>query len=140
MKSRTLKIYFVLWQSDEVELKLFVVDLASSLLNARNPRLHELTALMMLHQPDIVVGDFNAPRRSLAISPLPDGFVHAYEAAGSGWSYTWPVPCPVYAIDQCILGRRIVPLRYDLETTTCSDHRLQILDFTARGAAISAER
>ena len=83
-------------------------------------------------EPDLVVGDFNAPRRSRALSPLPSGFVHAYEAVGSGWSYTWPVLCPLYSIDHCIVGQRIHPVVYNLESSWHSDHRRQVLEFTIK--------
>lgn len=99
----------------------------------------EIRKLMVAWDADIVVGDFNAPRRSRALSPLPSGFVHAYEATGSGWSYTWPIPFPVYAIDQCILGSRISPVVYDLESSWRSDHRRQILEFTIQPNTLAAE-
>lgn len=75
------------------------------------------------------VGDFNAPRRSLAFSQLPTGFRHAYDAAGAGWSYTWPVPVSFLAIDQCIIGPRLKLVHYELQSTWMSDHRLQVVDF-----------
>ena len=125
-----VKAYGLVWQSPQGGCRVLVVDLASSLLLAREPRLLAVRELMVEWRADIVVGDFNAPRRSRALSPLPPGFVHAYEAAGSGWSYTWPLPCPVYAIDQCILGQRIRPVMYDLESSLRSDHRRQLFDFT----------
>ncbi len=108
---------------------MFAVDIGASLFNPRDPRLRKLTALMQTERPDLVVGDFNSRRRSRALCPLPGGFEHAYDAAGSGWSYTWPVPCPVLAIDQCIVGTRITPVMYELTSTLRSDHRMQTLDF-----------
>jgi len=81
--------------------------------------------VLVEYRPDLVAGDFNAPRRSRAISPLPAGFAHAYDLAGCGWSYTWPVICPLYAIDQCIVSNSVRPIRYELgasstATTCCS--------------------
>jgi len=111
-------------------LKLLVVDLSSSVLAHRDPLLRRLRELIAAERPDIVVGDLNAPRRSLALASLPVGYHHAYDAAGSGWSYTWPAPFPLWAIDQCILGPRVRATRYTLRSTTASDHRMQILDFT----------
>ena len=104
--------------------------MVSNVLVHRDPPLRQLIRLMEAHQPDIVAGDFNAPRRSLALDPLPVGFRHAYEVAGKGWSYSWPILFPVYAIDQCILGKRIVPIRYELASSIHSDHRRQILEFS----------
>jgi len=125
-----VRAYGIVWESPQGNCRVLVVDMASNPLLSREPRLLQIRMLMVDWGADIVVGDFNAPRRSRALSPLPSGFVHAYETAGSGCSYTWPLPCPVYAIDQCILGPRIRPVEYDLESSWRSDHRRQILDFT----------
>jgi endonuclease/exonuclease/phosphatase family metal-dependent hydrolase len=75
-----------------------------------------------------VLGDFNAVRRATQLQSLPEGYRHAYDAAGSGWSYTWPVPIPFLAIDHCLIGPRIQPIEYVLGTAH-SDHRWQRLDF-----------
>jgi len=121
--------YSVIWNYQGKKLNLFAVDMPSGIFVERDPLLRKIVSWIERDKADIAVGDFNAPRRSKALSPLPEGFVHAYDAAGLGWSYTWPVPCPVYAIDQCILGTRIVPLQYSLNSTGYSDHRHQVLDF-----------
>lgn len=124
-----VKAYGIVWQSPQGPCKLLIVDLDSSLFLPRGPRLQVIRKLMDKWDPDIVVGDFNAPRRSIGLDPLPVGFVHAYDKAGSGWSYTWPPPFPTYAIDQCITGRRVEPAAYSLETSARSDHRRQVLEF-----------
>ena len=99
---------------------------------ARDPNLREIVAWIERRQPDVVVGDFNAPRRSRALQPAPEGYAHAYESSGSGWSYTWPSLLPVLAIDQCLIGPRISPGRYRLGTSLLSDHRIQKLTFDLR--------
>ncbi|MBN1342417.1 MAG: hypothetical protein JXQ73_07040 [Phycisphaerae bacterium] len=131
-KDRALKVYAATWRYEGVCLKVFAIDMASALEVARDPQLRRVTSLMAEHRPDVVVGDFNAPRRSRALCPLPSGYTHAYEAAGRGWSYTWPMPCPVYAIDQCILGDRVAARRYELVSTLCSDHRMQVIHISTR--------
>jgi endonuclease/exonuclease/phosphatase (EEP) superfamily protein YafD len=130
-----LRAYSVTWESREGPVEVLAVDLASDPLMARDPVLQRLTALIEQVHPDLVVGDFNAPRRSRALSPLPAGYVHAYDAVGCGWSATWPLPCPVLAIDQCLVGARLRPVRYDLVTTGASDHRQQVLEFRVRSDA-----
>jgi hypothetical protein len=40
------------------------------------------------------------------------------------------VRLPVYAIDLCILGSRVIPARYSLASSFRSDHRMQVLDFS----------
>jgi endonuclease/exonuclease/phosphatase (EEP) superfamily protein YafD len=134
-----LKAYSVTWDSVEGPIEILAVDVASNVLMARDPVLRRVSWLIEQTQPDLVVGDFNAPRRSRALNPPPPGYVHAYEAAGRGWSATWPLPCPMLAIDQCLLGRRIEPIRYDLLTARGSDHRAQVLDFRLRSGAADTE-
>lgn len=113
-------------------LHLLIGDMASPPRLPRHPYLTPMMRIAEERGADIIVGDMNAPRRSLAFSEMSGGFRHAYEAAGSGWSYTWPVPVPVLAIDQCICGARLTALNYDLRSTTLSDHRLQVLDFLVK--------
>ena len=130
--TRQIRIFSCVWRCDKRDIRLFCVDVNADVAEWRNPSLQMLRAFIVSNKPDIVVGDFNAPRRSFALSPLPDGYRNAYDEAGTGWSYSWPVPCPVYAIDQCIIGPHILPTRYDLIGTTCSDHRMQVFVFAVR--------
>ena len=123
------KVRAITWRAATI----LIVDLPSELYIHRDPLLREVNELIDRHRPDLVVGDFNAPRRSRALSELPAGYRHAYDTAGAGWGYTWPVPVPVYAIDQCIHGPRVVPVRYELGSSRHSDHRFQVFEF-ARAA------
>ncbi|WP_171473391.1 endonuclease/exonuclease/phosphatase family protein [Frigoriglobus tundricola] len=112
-------------------ISVFVIDMPSDVRLARDPLLRELNVLIDRHRPDLVVGDFNAPRRSRALADLPTDYRHAYQTAGSGWGYTWPVPVPVYALDHCLYGPRIAPGRYQLGGLDgASDHRYQVFDFS----------
>lgn len=128
-----VKIQPVVWRHSEHSLLVLVVDLPSSILVPRDPLLQEVRGLIEQHRPDLVAGDFNAPRRSWALSDLPPEYAHAYHSAGAGIGYTWPVPFPLYALDQCIHSRRIVPARYTLLSSIHSDHRCQVLDFSLAG-------
>jgi endonuclease/exonuclease/phosphatase (EEP) superfamily protein YafD len=110
-------------------LGLLVVDLPSAIHIHRDPLLRHMNRLIDQHKPDLVVGDFNAPRRSQALCELPDGYRHAFDSAGTGCGYTWPVPVPMYALDHCLHSPQIVPVRYDLFASICSDHRMQVFDF-----------
>ena len=64
VRSRELKVCKVTWRVDGLALVLMAVDLSSDPTNGRDHRLRKLTVLMREHRPDVVVGDFNAPRRS----------------------------------------------------------------------------
>ena len=121
----------VTWVPAERPIHLFVINLPSDIRVARDPLLREVNSLILRDQPDLVVGDFNAPRRSKALTELPAGYSHAYHTAGGGWGSTWPVPVPVYALDHCLHGPRIVPVLYRLGGLRGdSDHRYQAFDFS----------
>lgn len=127
-KDRT-QVQSVVWEYAGHSTTLFVVDLPSDVYIPRRPMLEQVRALVERDRPDLVVGDFNAPRRSRALADLPAGYEHAYDTSGSGFSYTWPVPLPLYSLDQCIHSPRVTPIRYDLSSSPHSDHRLQAFDF-----------
>jgi len=129
LRERSGRIATLRWESPMGPLTILAVDLTSRLEVARGPLLERVRDLMQSERADLVLGDFNAPRRSLALAPLPEGWTHAYSAAGSGWSYTWPVPIPLWSLDQAIIGARIRAIEYELASTPWSDHRLQALDF-----------
>jgi len=123
------KACLVDWQADGCSLKLLAVDIPSNPFEWRVPMLRKICAFAADRQADIIVGDFNTPRRSVALRSLPEGYVHAYDAVGAGWSYTWPEGLPCLAIDQCILGPRVFPVSYRLRSPWLSDHRMQVLEF-----------
>lgn len=114
------------------ELLLLAADFPSDILVHRDPLLEELNRQIESYQPDLIFGDLNAPRDSLRLTRLPEGYAHAYNEIGSGWSYTWPMPLPVYSLDHCIFGPRVEPHEYQLGWTLLSDHRPQIFDFEIR--------
>lgn len=124
-----VQAFVIRCEVDARPIRIMMADMASPPGLPRDPYLRPMMRAAAERQADIVVGDMNAPRRSLAFSEMPGGFRHAYDAAGSGWSYTWPVPIPVLAIDQCICGPDVTAVNYELRSTMLSDHRLQVLDF-----------
>lgn len=128
LQRRRAIVQLVEWERGGRSLHLMVVDLPSDLSVPRDPLLQVIRQLIVDHQPDLVIGDFNAPKRSRALSALPAGYRHAYDAVGHGWSYTWPSVAPMLAIDHCLIGPEIVPVRYELRTSWSSDHRLQVFD------------
>lgn len=123
------KVQSVTWRRAGRETALLVVDLPSEIHVARDRLLREVNWLIERQRPDLVVGDFNAPRRSRGLCELPAGYRHAYDTAGSGFGYTWPVPVPVYALDHCLHSLRVKPARYELRSSCYSDHCLQLFDF-----------
>lgn len=113
-------------------LTVMVADHVSCVDVWRDPNLRIMFQVMSGGNVDVLAGDLNAPRLSRAFCDLPDGYRHAYDVAGSGYSYTWPVPVPFLAIDQCLCGPQVQPVAYRLQSTMLSDHRIQILDFVRR--------
>ena len=111
-------------------LDLVLCDLLS------HPRLNLRAALDPLAQwveqrdaaiPLLVVGDFNTPRDARSWGPLRARLRHAYEVAGRGWPYSWPLPFPVYALDHAWVSDKITVHGYRLRSAAISDHRRQIL-------------
>jgi vancomycin resistance protein VanJ len=121
-------VQLVEWNRPDRPLRLMVVDLPSNLSVPRDPLLQAIRKLIAEHRPDLVIGDFNAPRRSRALSALPVGYRHAYDVVGRGCGYTWPTFAPMLAIDHCLIGPGVTPVRYELRTSWSSDHRLQAFD------------
>lgn len=133
VKSDDLRVYVARWIASGGECRVMIVDLASSLRFPRRAPLLRVVNYIRAEQPDLVLGDFNALRRSAAFDELPPGYRHAYDESGHSWSATWPVPLPLWAIDQCIHGSRIVTPRYELRSTRWSDHRMQIVELFWNG-------
>jgi vancomycin resistance protein VanJ len=119
--------YFVAWSSPAGPLTLLVVDLPTSYY--QRAQLMAVRERTRRQRPDIVVGDFNATRRTAALAHLPKGYAHAYDRAGWGWPATWHDRFPLWDLDQCIVGPRLRALRYRVLATGVSDHRLGVLDF-----------
>ncbi len=130
-RDKTLQMALVRWAISGRTLGVLAANVISSPSVPRDPLLRRIVGILAQRSPDLVLGDFNAPRRSLALARLPPGFRHAYDAAGAGWSATWPAVLPLLAIDQTIVGPRLGVRGYHLRTTRISDHRLQLteLDF-----------
>jgi vancomycin resistance protein VanJ len=135
-REKELQVAFLSWPISGRRLGVVAVNVISSPRIARDPLLARVVTMIEQRTPDLVLGDFNSPRRSRSLSRLPAGFRHAYDAAGSGWSSTWPSSLPLLAIDQTIVGPRLSVRAYSLRTTKISDHRLQFteLDFEVPAA------
>jgi endonuclease/exonuclease/phosphatase (EEP) superfamily protein YafD len=132
-RDRRLQVVRARFGWDGRTWSVLAVNLGSSLLEPRDPSLRRVVGQLERQRPDLVVGDFNAPRRSRALGRLPPGWRHAYDEAGAGWSATWPVPVPLLAIDQALVGPRLRTTAYRLSGTPWSDHRLQVVELVAAG-------
>lgn len=88
--------------------------------------------------PVIVLGDFNTPRDALSFDPLRKRLRNAYEIAGRGWPYSWPIPVPVYSIDHAWVSRSVHVLNYSMKGSWLSDHRRQVMDIEIAKAGAPA--
>lgn len=125
-RQRHLQTVLAHCRIDGSDLGVLAVNLTSKVTVARAPLLEQVLARLRERRPDLVVGDFNAPRRSRALARLPVGWRHAYDEAGRGWSATWPQALPLLAIDQLLVGPGWDVVDYRLLPGPGTDHRLQV--------------
>jgi hypothetical protein len=129
---RTLRVYAVDMPS---ELKLVRLDLAKEarrLLNEverqfaidRDDSQSADTAIPGL-APDLVIGDFNTTRESVAMRTMFPRMRHAFNEAGHGYGATFFRVCPLYHIDHVLLGDSILATRYDIIDPSVGRHRMQ---------------
>ena len=124
-------------------LHLVIVDLISHpTLNRRIPiqQLSDWIGTLPPAIPVVVLGDFNTPRDALSFDPLRKRLRNAYEIAGRGWPYSWPIPAPVYSIDHAWVSPAVRVLNYSMKGSWLSDHRRQVMDIdlvNAGGPAFS---
>lgn len=122
-------------------LDLVMCDLLSHPTLNRRAALEPLARWVGQHDstiPLLVVGDFNTPRDARSFEPLRAHLRHAYEIAGRGWPYTWPLPFPVYSLDHAWVSGDITVHRYRLRTAPISDHRRQVLTISIDRAPSSS--
>src|SRR5688500_7372731 len=117
-------------------LRLLVVDGVRQISTLRTPFLQDIAqtcddAAKAGRPYDVVVGDFNAPGRSIGFDALRSaagGFKRASDYSG-GWRGTWPVPMPVYDIDHVLVTSPEAVTGCDLfsSRTLDTDHRGQLV-------------
>jgi endonuclease/exonuclease/phosphatase (EEP) superfamily protein YafD len=121
-------------------LDVLGVDIPSSPLHGRGRPLRDIARWVLDRADDaplVVVGDFNTPRDSVFFEPLRTMLTQAYEVAGRGWPYSWPVPLPMWAIDQVWFSRGIRAARCEYRFAACSDHLREVVQFTIDRPAAS---
>ncbi len=81
--------------------------------------------------PDLVIGDFNAPRGSRSVRAVVGGMTNAFDAAGRGPMGTWPRRTPLWHIDQAFVGELVEATRYRVVDPGLGEHRMQVIDLRA---------
>jgi hypothetical protein len=109
---------------DGKPLTVLLVDIHSSPFFSRETALANLTELAneLRAVPVLIMGDFNTPADSVHFRDLRESFRNAFEAGGRGHVATWPVPCPVLAIDHIWTSPRISVHRARHDWSLESDH------------------
>ncbi len=74
----------------------------------------------------LVVGDFNTPRRAPSLRPLRERLQPAWQSAGTGWPFSWPLPLPCYGLDQLWCGRDLAVHEHRYRLSWSSDHLRQV--------------
>jgi len=75
-----------------------------------------------------LLGDFNTPPDSVFFDPFRADLENAFEAGGSGYHVSWPLPLPVLALDQIWLPPGTTHSAHLYETPH-SDHRLIVAEW-----------
>ncbi len=106
-------------------LTLFIVDIqANPFWSRREPLAHLAEVVAPLAgESTLVLGDFNTPADSALLAPLRSQYTLAFDLAGQGYRATWPIPCPVLAIDQAWASPRVEVTSCRHLWTRASDHR-----------------
>ncbi len=113
-------------------LVLWAVDFPSSLTISKMDTAHRIRRLLQsidTLQPDIVIGDFNMTRNSVARRTIFPTLQNAASSAGTGILTSFPVEYPLFHIDHILFSSRLTVLNYTLLTPHIGRHRIQVADF-----------
>lgn len=116
-------------------LTIYLIDLPSDPLAPRYRNAQRIRRILdaarsgsdPIPPPDLILGDFNTPRRAASMALFTDPLTHAHALAGSGRSATWPRGFPLLHIDHAFVGTRLRALEYRILPTPVSDHLAQWL-------------
>jgi hypothetical protein len=94
------------------------------------------TAVPGFPAPDVIVGDFNIPRRSASLGEFlrasgAGKMRNAFDLAGVGWQRTWPRERPVWAIDHCLVGPRLDVRSFATFDPGVGGHRAIVIELDA---------
>ncbi|RAW10014.1 endonuclease/exonuclease/phosphatase family protein, partial [Phytoactinopolyspora halophila] len=107
-------------------------------------RLDQVEAIKnLIGTPDesvVLVGDLNATPGAPEIDALVDELVDAWEAAGVGDGYTYPVEDPDRRIDYVMSSDGVVARTAAVVTTDASDHLPTWADLLLPGSKVGVER
>ncbi len=85
--------------------QVVVGDVFPHLFRSRKGQLDEALSHARGRTDAVIVGDFNTPLESVLWKGFRKDYVHAFEAAGSGFKETWPIGLPLLSLDHVWVGR-----------------------------------
>jgi hypothetical protein len=111
-------------------LTVYMVDMPSELKFGRMAlarRVHTMLEELKPPMPDVVVGDFNMTRGSIALREMfkDFGLSHACDEAGHGYAATFHREFPLWHIDHILLGPNVEALDYSISNPGIGRHRAQ---------------
>jgi len=121
--------------ADDAELTIWLLDLPSEIEVGRMALLREVGALLDdvgAPAPDLIVGDMNVTRRSVAVRTLAPDLRNAFGEAGRGLGSTFFEPWPLWHIDHMLITPRVEALDAVTIATGASRHRAQYGVFRLR--------
>lgn len=117
---------------DSGPIRVIIADFKSSPLRSRRTAFERLKAVINEDRsaPLILMGDFNTPTESVFFDDFRESLSNIGGACG--YDCTWPVPCPVMAIDLMWVTSHFEVLRRNIGWTWVSDHRPVMADIKLR--------
>lgn len=102
-----------------------VVDIESDVFRSRRTALEQLAVRAAVHhdEPVLIMGDFNTPPDSIHFSLFRESLRQLFDACGSGYAPTWPVPWPVLQLDQIWINEHAEGVSCIHGWSRASDHR-----------------
>lgn len=113
------------------DLVLWAVDFPSSFLESKMEIAHRVQRLLHTIEttpPDIVIGDFNMTRNSVAIETMFPELQDIASSSGIGVLASFPMEFPLFHIDHILLSNRFIPTYYELFNPHIGRHRIQIVE------------
>ncbi len=117
-------------------LVLWAIDLPSSIWDSKIDIAHRVNRLLQTIEytsPDIVMGDFNMTRNSVAMRTMFPTLYDISNRVGVGFLGSFPMNVPLYHIDHTLMNDRFTPVKYELINPHIGRHRIQLVDIKSQG-------
>jgi hypothetical protein len=121
---RPLVIYYIDMPSNPALGRMSVAMQAHDAIS----KLQQSTGPDHIPMPDVVAGDFNAPRGSASIDVLTPGLCHARTGGSWQWLASWPRGTPLLHIDHVYIAPWLRASKYEIIDPGQSEHRAQTLE------------